>query len=225
MRVEVKTNAADVGRWLMGNTKKVKQAGAKALSQTVLQVQHAERVELNREFTVRKAAFMRNRVKIFRFPKWNQDGGLVAVIGINDKVKGSPLLLSVFEDGGAKSPVSGSRIAIPLTGGKARPSFRKGVPASMRMDRLGLHSDAKTRQVKGQKRTFILPTRSGEYVLMQRGPGARSTGEDKNISPLYLFRNHVKLKKRLKFVKVAHTLAEEQLPKLFTRYLKLYLKE
>lgn len=228
MELKIETNAAEVGRWLAGAEKKMRQAAKAALSKTALQVQHAERVELNREFTIRKAAFMRNRVKIKQFPS-AKEGGLVAIIGIDEKVKGSPLLLSVFEEGGAKNPIEGSRVAIPLTGGKARPEFRKSVPASMRLDRLGLHSQinrkGKGGAVIGDKRTFLLPTKKGEYALFQRGPGARTNGPDKDIQPIYLFRNTVRLKKRLKFVRIARELASEQLPKLYSRYLRLYIKQ
>ena len=223
MHVQIKTNAAAINRTLAGNIKKMNQAAKAALSKTVLQVQHAERIELNREFTIRKAAFMRNRVKIFRFPKATPDG-LVAVIGINSKVKGSPLLLAAFEDGGKKSPVQGSRIAIPITGGKARPAFRKGVPPSLRIDRLNFHKNKGGIPV-GARRTFILPTRQGEYAVFQRGPGGRSRGPDLNISPLYIFRNHVPLKKRMQFVKIATDIAEFALPRHFARYMRLYIKQ
>lgn len=226
MRIEVTTNAAEVNRTLAGHEKKIRQAAKAALSKVTLQVQHAERIELNREFTVRRAAFMRNRVKVFKFPKTTDGGEMTAVIGIDSRVKGSPLLLAQFEDGGRKSPVQGSRVAIPLTGGKARQVFRKSVPAGYRMDRLQLHTDLKSGTVKGARRTFILPTKNGEFVMFQRGPGGgRSTGPDKDISPLYLFRNHVPLKKRLQFLRIATDLAEQQLPRLFQRYLRLYIKE
>ena len=220
----ITTNAAKVNRNLAGYGKKIWQAGKRSLSETTLQVQKAERIEINREFTVRKASFNRNRVKIFKFPKASIDG-MKAIIGIDSKVRGSPLLLQVFEEGGQKLPVEGSRVAIPLTGAKARPSFRQGVAPSLRLDRLALHSRLSDRKVIGDKRTFILPTKRGEYALFQRGPGGRATGDDPNMSPLYIFRNRVSLKKRLKFLAVATALAEEQLPKLFNRYLLLYIKK
>lgn len=222
-QVKITTNAAQVDRWLSGNVKKMNQAAKAALSKTVLQVQHAERIELNKEFTVRKASFMRNRVKIFKFPKATPDG-LVAVIGIDSRVKGTPLLLAAFEDGGKKSPVQGSRVAIPITGGKARPAFKKSVPASMRLPRLNFQKNKGGIPI-GAKRTFILPTKKGEYAVFQRGPGGRSLGADKNMSPLYIFRNNVPLKKRMQFAKIATDLASEQLPKLFMRYLRLYIKQ
>lgn len=221
--IQIRTNAAEVNRWMAGRIKKVNQAAKAALSKTVLQVQHQERIELNRQFTIRKAAFMRNRIKIFKFPKATPDG-LVAVIGINSKVRGSPLLLSQFEDGGRKSPVQGSRVAIPLTGGKARPAFRKGVPPSYRLNRLGFKPNKGGIPV-GKHRTFILPTKRGEYAVFQRGKGGRSLGADKDISPLYIFRNTVPLKKRMHFVKTATELAEFALPRHFNRYLRLYLRE
>lgn len=219
--IKIKTNAAEINRNLSGQIKKVGQAGKAALSKTVLQVQHAERIELNRMFTVRKAAFMRNRIKITKFPSADN---LTTTIGIDDNVRGSKLLLSQFEDGGKKLPVSGSRVAVPLTGGKARKDFKKGVAPSLRIDRLALHSQVNRKgkggAIVGSKRTFILPTKKGEYALFQRG----GKGSSSEASPLYLFRNNVSLKKRMKFVKIATDLAQEQLPKLFARYMRLYIK-
>lgn len=221
-QLKITTNAAECGRWIRGQPKKMQQAAKAALSKTVLQVQHAERIELNKEFTIRKASFMRNRIKIFRFPKASPDG-LVAVIGIDSRVRGTPLILSMFEDGGKKSPVQGNRVAIPITGSKARPAFQKSVPPSMRVNRLNFQKNKGGIPI-GNKRTFILPTKRGEYAVFQRGPGGIGTGDDKRMSPLYIFRNTVPLKRRMQFVKIATDLAGEQLPKLFTRYLRLYIK-
>lgn len=212
----IKTNAAECGRWLMGNSKKMLQAGKAALSQTVLQVQKAEQLELRKEFTIRKSGFMRNRVKIFRFPKATSDG-LVAVIGINSNVQGTPLLLSVFEDGGQRKPVSGSSVAVPITGGRARQTFRKSVAPSLRINKLGLHRVGAV--MEGNKRTVILPSKGKRIVFQRVGKGKHS-----DLVPLYVFERNVHLRKRMHFVRIATDLAEEQLPKLYARYLRLYIK-
>ncbi len=216
MQINIKTNAAEVSRWLNGKSKKIAQAAKTALSKTVLQVQHAERVELNKEFTIRKAAFIRNRVKITKFPKVDS---LTAVIGIDDNVKGSPLLLAQFEEGGNKQPVQGQRVAVPITGGKARPAFPRAVAPSLRMDKLPMQQ-GRGGMKTGPKRTVILPTKGGGMAMFQRV----GKGKSSELRPLYVFRNGVRLKKRLRFVKTASDLANEQLPKLFNRYLKLYIK-
>lgn len=215
--IRITTNAADVNRWLNGNIKKVNQAAKAALSKTVMQVQAAERIELNKQFTVRKAAFIRNRVKIFKFPKATPEG-LVAVIGIDGNVKGTPLLLSMFEDGGKRTPLSGNSVAVPITGGKARTVFKKSVAPSLRINKLAFQKRGNA--MEGTKRTVILPTKGGKRVVFQRV----GKGKNSQLMPMYVFERNVHLRKRIHFVKIARDLAEEQLPKLFNRYLRLYIK-
>lgn len=214
---KVTTNAAECGKWLRGQTKKVLQAGKAALSQTILQIQQAERKDLRRELTIRKTAFMEKRIKITRFPRATSDG-LIAVIGIDDRVQGTPLFLSGLEGVVQRKPQTGSAVAVPITGTKARPAFTKNVPASMRINRLTIKKDGGA--YKGAKRTFILPTKGGGHVVFQRtGRGSKS-----DITPLYVFKKNVRLRRRLRFVPIATELAYQQLPRLYTRYLRLYLK-
>lgn len=209
--LRIKTNAASVSRWLTASVvRKIDQAGAKALSQTVLQVQKAERIELHKRFTIRRSTFMDRRIKVMKFAKPNS---LTAIIGIDDKVQGSALILGMFEDGGQKQPMQGNRVAVPITGTKARRAFKNRVNA-YRMDKLGLKK--KGGQVQGAKRTFIVPTKKGDFALMQR--------DNKGITPLYIFRKNVKVRARLPFTRIATDLAVEQVPKLFNRYLQLYIK-
>lgn len=218
MRIRVDVNVEQALQAVGRAARQIPYAAKDALNATALQIQEAERAEMNRLFTIRKAGFMSRRVKMF---KWARVFGLVAEIGIDTAVQGSRLLLSVFEKGGRKDPAQGSHVAIPITGGKARPVFRRSVPAAYRMDRLGLHSVLSRKgsraAVRGDRRTFILPTKRGEYALFQR--------EGRNeVGLLYLFRSSVALRKRLSFVKVAVALAEWSFPRFFNRYLAKHLR-
>ncbi|MFT4118699.1 hypothetical protein [Bradyrhizobium sp.] len=217
-RLVVTTNAAECGKWLRGQSKKILQAGKAALAQTILQVQQAERRELRRDLHIRKTSFMDNRIRISHFPRATADG-LIAVIGINDRVQGTPLFLAGLEDANTpRRPLSGNAVAVPITGTKARPVIGKNVPASMRINRLSIQKNGGA--YRGRKGTFILPTKGGGHVVFQRtGRGAKS-----EVSPIYVFKKNIRLRRRLRFVPIAAELAYQQLPRLYTRYLRLYIK-
>lgn len=211
--IQIGTNTAEVARWLNGEAKKIAQAGRAALSKTVLQVQEAERKEIRQKFTIRRGKFLLNRVKIFQFPKNNN---LVTRIGINENIKGSPLLLSQFEDGGPKN--EGKRVAIPITGQAARKTFGSRVNNKLKIDKLNMKSVHGGRgRMAGDNGTFMAHSKGGTYVVFQR------TGLF-DVEPIYVLKKNVKVKKNMNFHRVAKSLAEEQLPKLFNRYLKLYIK-
>jgi len=72
--------------------------------------------EVAADLQIRKK-FILNRIKILQYSKV---GNLTAIIGIDNKVQGAPLILSFLEEGGTKEPTAGPDIAIPLTGEAAR---------------------------------------------------------------------------------------------------------
>nr|WP_320132350.1 hypothetical protein [uncultured Holophaga sp.] len=226
IKISIDSKAIEVK--LKNVPKQVAWAAMKAINQVALKIQEDQRAEMNKEFTIRKAAFMRNRIKMFRFAKTNQDE-IYAEVGIDSNVKGAKLLLARFEKGGKKTNEEGhgilpGTVPIPLTGAKARPEFRKSVPVAYRLQNLGLRSVLRRKgsgaAIIGNKHTFVLPTNRGEYVLMQRGPGGRTNGPDPDISPLYLFRNNVPIPKLLKFLSQAKALAGYMLPRVFKRWLQ-----
>jgi hypothetical protein len=118
-----------------------------AITRTAKEAVDAGRKELQRDLTVRKR-FILNRIKILQYSKV---GNLTAIIGVDSKVQGSPLLLGFLEEGGQKLPQIGGGIAIPLTGEAARPSFPQSVPTAFR------YTNLKFIGGKGKKRTFIVP--------------------------------------------------------------------
>lgn len=214
--IQVKTDLAKTKRYLSATSKKIPQAGKAALSKTVMQIKQAEQKDIDQKFTIRRGSFLRNRVKILQWPKVDN---LIAKIGIDDKVKGSKLLLSQFEDSNTeKKPMQGKRVAVPITGGGARPTFASKVPTSLRFDKLKLTKVAggKGRMV-GKNGVFMAHTHNGRFVVFQR------TGLD-TVKPLYVLKNNVKLKRKLRFHDIASDLAHEQIPKLYNRYLNLYIK-
>lgn len=116
----------------------------------------AEHLQIRKNFILR-------RIRILQY---SRVGNLTAVIGVDQKVQGSPLILGFLEAGqsGEKTPTHGSGIAIPLTGSPARPSFPQSVPTSLRYKNLRLSKG------KGRKATFVVP---GVGVFERLAAGGR----------------------------------------------------
>jgi len=103
--------------------RKVPFATNNALTRTAKELVQVERYALKSEFQIRKQ-FILNRVQITKF---STAGSLWTIVAINTNVEGGELLLTMFEEGGEKTPDIGSELAVPLTGSAARPSFAQTV--------------------------------------------------------------------------------------------------
>jgi hypothetical protein len=155
-------------------------AANNAIRRTAMEASDAGRREVQSHFTLRKQ-FIARRVKIL---KYSRPDDLTAIIGIDPRVQGAPILLPFFETGygGTKLPVHGSGIAVPITGSPARPNFQDPVARSFRYTALGLVHG------KGKKRTFIIP---GIGVFERTGPGKRE------ITLIYAFEQTAPLRPRM----------------------------
>jgi hypothetical protein len=153
------------------------------------------REEVQTHFTLRKN-FVKSRVRVLTY---SRVGNLTATIGIDPYVQGSPLLLGFFEEGesGSKEPMHGSGIAIPATGGPARPSFEEPVLTSFR------YTNLRIVERRGRKQTFVIP---GVGVFERIGSGGRvwdksakrMVTEDTNETQIvYLFRPAAPLRSRM----------------------------
>lgn len=197
--------------------KKLATAVARALNRTTLDIQTAERVQIDQNFTVRKAGFIYRLIKITAFASANQ-GRPYAEIGI-DASKARVLLPLFTEDGAEKDPEIGKNVAIPLTGEAARPSFGSLVPQQLTFQALNFKRVSLSEQGRqltalrkrglaqvarklpsnayiweGQQRTFIIP----DVGVFQRvGPGKA------DVKMIYAFKPKVMLPKKFDFVGVA----------------------
>jgi hypothetical protein len=200
--------------------KKLARVVARALNRTALEVQTAERVQLDQSFQIRNAGFMYRLIKINAFASTNQNRPY-AEVGI-DNTK-SRVLLSLFEEGGEKDPAKGKNIAVPLTGQAARPSFGEPVRDQFTFQSLDfkrVRLTATGRQAllvkkrygvrgrltsdyyvwAGKNRTFILPsTKQAPFggVFQRVGPGPQ------DIRLIYSFRPKAGLKKQISFIERA----------------------
>lgn len=188
--------------------KKVPFATNNALTRTARELVEVERNQLKSEFQIRKQ-FILNRVQI---TKYSRPGSLWTMVAINKNVQGGELLLSIFEEGGTKTPELGSELAVPLTGSAARPSFAQSVRPSLLYKALGMQkhvTDMGKIQYKGDRRTFVIPgvgvfQRLSSRQLAVRAKKGQSSGRDESGAVMiYSFKHNVPLRAQMHFVRTA----------------------
>jgi hypothetical protein len=165
--------------------------------------------------TVRKQ-FILNRIKILQY---SRVGNLTAIVGVDRRVAGSPLLLGLLltPGGGDKRPSAGSEIAEPITGSPSRPEFAANIPRRMLYKQLGIAASTTSTgklQFKGKQRTFVIPN----VGVFQR------TGSGKNdIALLYKFAPGAHIRSRIDFVRVAEDLIARRWNAAFSKAFVLEL--
>ena len=195
-----------------------------ALTRTAQELVQVERDELKTEFQVRKQ-FILNRVRI---TKYSKPGDLWTRVEIDRNVSGGELLLTMFEDGGEKLPGHGSELAVPITGGPARPNFSQSVRPSLLYKALNMqkHTTAGGKiQYKGDRRTFVVPG----IGIFQRGSSKKRIGKSSSLGKfqgrggaelrdttgstlIYRFKPGVPLHQRMHFVKTARQMVGTRFP-------------
>ena len=202
MEIEIRNFAALLA--LKNGPRRVAYGLATTINETLKAIQVAEREQVRRQFQVRKSAFILREIAVIK----QNDGasgfasakrgiyiGRVAV-GTKDR-----LLLSQFEKGGSRPAFSGaSSVAVPVTGGPARPSFGRSVPTGLYVTALALRSVGKALQ--GAKGTFVI--KSVGIFMRTRN----------DLVELYSFARHVVLHPKLGFLPTAKRVAEFQVPRL-----------
>jgi len=122
-------------------------AANSAITRTAKEAVDAGQKEVAGDLQIRKR-FILNRMKILQYSRVNN---LTAIIGIDTKVQGAPLILGFLEEGGTKEPIHGGELAIPLTGEKPRPTFASSVSRGF------FYSNLHFQKGKGWHRTYIIP--------------------------------------------------------------------
>jgi len=147
VKIDAKVDVESVVKLTAAVLRQLPFATNNALTRTAKEAVDAGRKELQRDVTVRKQ-FIVNRIRILQYSKV---GNLTAIVGLDAKVQGTPLLLGFLEEGGEKTSSSGVGIAIPLTGEAARPTFQQSVPTGFR------YKNLKFIGREGKKKTYIVP--------------------------------------------------------------------
>ena len=147
MKISVDVDSEQVVKLVGAVLRQLPYAANNAITRTAKEAVDAGQKEVAADLQVRKR-FILNRIKILQYSRVSN---LSAIIGVDTKVQGAPLLLGFLEEGGEKQPSSGPEIAIPLTGEAARPSFPESVTTALRYTNLRFENR------KGRKKTFVIP--------------------------------------------------------------------
>lgn len=224
MRIDVRMDALPLILTLRNGERRLAYAAVKAINATAKKIQEAQQARLRREFEVRKRQFMERQVAIIKPFANVKQGRAFAEVAVGDRKR---LLLERFETGGLREPFKGKRVAVPVTGGPARPDFKKSVPAAFMFTGLRLRRTKgrgkatrsvkfaqKAGQWKGEHRTFILERteKHPEGGVYQRiGPGRD------DIRMVYSFAPPMRLRARLRWMRTAKAVADQWFHEFFER--------
>ena len=203
MNINVKIDTTNLKLRNLKEQKRVAYGMSQALNNTALAVQTAQRVNLDKEFTIRKAGFMYRLIKV-KFASVPKDLPVAEVYVDNTKQR---VLLGLFEDGGEREPSVGQEVAVPLTGEAARPSFGQLVQDQFTFQSLRFKQRGQGSKVwEGQQHTFLIP---GFGVFMRVAK--------KVTNLIYAFKPPMKLAKRLGFVDTAEKVFAERFQDEFNK--------
>lgn len=191
--------------------RKLAYAVANGINDTAKTIQGETRTAVAEAFTLRgsKGEFLKRQAAIVKPFASAKSGRPFAEIAVGRKER---LLLGQFERGGKREPFVGKRVAVPITGNPARPTFSSPVVANLRIKRLGLKPDPRRPgQLIGRQNTYTVK----DVGIFQRlGPGPR------NSRLLYAFDSDVQLPKRVQFTALWRKRAEALLDDNIDRRIK-----
>ena len=208
-----------------------------AINATAKRVQQAEHDRVRSQFIVRKPAFF--------FGSAGRPGGVAAKLGPSPDIasgrlyreifvgeagsKAGPLLLAEFEKGGTRKPFVGKKVAVPITGGPARPTPQSSVPKAYTFAGLKFRKFKRgTLQRRKRRGKTVNESVFGEFGRLSRVAGAAAesgvqwkgeqstylipgvgvfqrTGEGSR--PVWAFLPPFPIDKRLEFVSTAERVA------------------
>lgn len=220
LRIELLSIPRTVG-YIDGVAKQLRFAIAKALNDTLVDVQQAIQAGMEERFELRRKTFNQRGIKIARGDFATKEN-LRARVHLDTRTG----YLRKFEDGGVKTaPDPNMPIAIPSE--NIRPNFKDVVPMGMYPKALRLvdrrdvtgYLPAKRHttkrgvpQIKGKRRTFVLDPNvhfgiKTWGVYQRTGPGRR------DIRLLWTYKSKIPIPNRLRFVETARRVALERWPK------------
>lgn len=188
MKISVDIDTETVVKLTAAVLRQLPYAANNAITRVAKEAVEAGQKEVAADLTVRKK-FILNRIRILQYSKVNN---LTAVIGIDNRVQGAPLILGFLEEGGEKSPTRGPDIAIPLTGEAPRPTFQDPVATALRYTNLRF-GGAKRGGRQGLRRTFVIPN-VGIFQRVASGDSPDSTLLIYSFKPSAKLPQHIQLR-------------------------------
>src|SRR5260370_22589320 len=183
MNIKVDIDAEAVVKLTATVLRQLPYAANNAITRTAKEAVDAGQKEIAADLQIRKR-FILNRIKILQYSKVNN---LTAIIGIDTKVQGAPLILGFLEDGGTKEPTRGTEIAIPLTGEAPRPSFPDPVATALRYTNLRFENR------KGRKKKFLIPN-VGIFQRVVKGDSPDATVLSYSFQPSAEVPQHINVR-------------------------------
>ena len=189
-------------------------ATSRAINEALKSAQGIEQQHVLRSFTVRRPDFIIRTLKITQFADKRTLTGVLEVDPTRD-------MLAKFEEGGRKTPISGSALAVPIA---VRRNKSDIVLRSMRIRNLGLtahRTQGGKVQLKGKFRTFTIKGPQGGAVLQRVGRKPKGSDLASEISAgsvrvLYAFKRSVPIRANLRFTENVSKAVVEQWPKFMT---------
>lgn len=231
MRFDIQIDASALKARTLREQKNLAYSTSQALNAVAKDAQAAERAHLDRTFHLRRAGFMYRLIKIFQFSNARQGIPFVE-IGVDGK---SRVLLGIFERGGAREPFKGRNVAVPITGGEARPSEMSTIPGEFTFQKMKFRKHVTANgqtQWKGESGTFLIPNvgvfqRTGQLSKTSRRgnrtktPGSGNRARSRMVKLLYKLvpPGHLKrLPPSLQFVEIAGRNLQEKFTAYFTKF-------
>lgn len=222
MRIDVKVDTSLLDQNAKRYAKNLAYSTAQALNDAAKDAQRQIRANLRERFHIRNAAFMDRTIKIFAFANVTANRPY-AEIGVDNSKR--HLILSLFEEGGARLPFVGKNVAVPITGQAARPSvtdnviegftfqalhFTKGPIArtARGADAWARQRLARSRGIRGKLSSeyFIWQGANRTFILFHTkraplgGVFQRVGPKRDDIRMIYSFKSNVRLRAALNFV-------------------------
>lgn len=202
--------------------KRVAYAISGALKSTILDVQTHIRSGSRSDIQIRKSGFIDKRLA--KINQWPSPTQLWTRVFIDTAaVEGSPIILPELETGGTKLPQHGPGIAEPVTGSPVRRTFAKSVPKSLYYTALKLHAGPRGIRI-GEMRTYEVP---GVGVFQRIGKAVRRSRyrEKGDASTVLIYGYHpdARLKRHLRFIPIATSVALSRFPVYLDEQIKATL--
>jgi hypothetical protein len=204
MKIDIKIDTKELEAKTLREAKRLAYSAVQGLNKTATDIQTAQRVNLDRKFTIRKAGFMYRLIKV-AFASVGKEVPFAEVYVDPTKTR---VLLGLFEDGGTRDAAKGQNVAVPITGEAARPSFGSLVIDAFTFTKLrfkprdGSHGGQTV--YEGKQNTFLIP---GVGVFQRIGQKATQL--------IYAFKRPMKMDKRLGFTDTAEKTFNEKFEKNF----------